>query len=51
MGGHVWGGSALFGLGFLAVAILATIFPLASPLLFGTMWLVSLIGLGNHYRH
>jgi serine/threonine protein kinase len=50
MGGHVWGGSALFGLGFLVVAILATVFPSVSPLIFGTMWLVSLIGLGNHYR-
>ncbi len=50
MAGHVWGGSALFGLGFLLVAILATVFTTVSPLIFGTMWLVSLIGLGNHYR-
>lgn len=50
MAGHVWGGSALFGFGFLMVALLTTFFSNVAPLLFGTMWLISLIGLANHYR-
>ncbi len=50
MAGHVWGGSALYGLGFLVVSIVTTIFVTAAPLLFGTMWLVGLIGLAGHYR-
>ena len=50
MGGHVWGGSAVLGLGFLAVAILSAFFLKISPLLFGTMWLLSLLALGRHYR-
>ncbi len=50
MAGHVWGGSALFGLGFLALAILTSHFTQAAPLLFGAMWLASLLGLARHYR-
>ena len=50
MAGHVWGGSALFGLGFLAVALIASYYTTIAPLLLGSMWLVSLSGLANHYR-
>jgi serine/threonine-protein kinase len=50
MAGHVWGGSAIFGLVFLAVSLLAAIFPEPAPLLFGTTWLISLLALGGHYR-
>lgn len=50
MAGHVWGGSALFGIGFLLLAVIITLFSAAAPLLFGVMWLISLIGLGSHYR-
>ena len=50
MGGHVWGCSALFGFGFLAVSLLTAIFPRFAPLLFGAMWLISLQCLGSHYR-
>ncbi len=50
MSGHVWGGSALFGLGFLGVAVLTVLLPTPAPLLFGTMWLISLVSLGQHYR-
>ncbi|TWU06473.1 serine/threonine protein kinase [Stieleria varia] len=51
MAGHVWGGSALFGLGFFVVALLAAYQPTVAPLMFGTMWLVSLWSLGRHYRY
>jgi predicted Ser/Thr protein kinase len=50
MSGHVWGGSALFGLAFFVVAVLTTIFVAQAPLLFGTMWLISLLSLAGHYR-
>lgn len=50
MAGHIWGGSAIFGIGFLGVAIVANQFPTISPLLLGGMWLVSLIALARHYR-
>ncbi len=50
MAGHVWGGSALFGFGFLLVSILTALFTHTAPLLFGSMWLLSLIGLARHYR-
>jgi predicted Ser/Thr protein kinase len=50
MSGHVWGGSALFGLAFFVVAVLTTVFVAQAPLLFGTMWLISLLSLAGHYR-
>jgi predicted Ser/Thr protein kinase len=50
MSGHVWGGSALFGLAFFVVAVLTTVFVVQAPLLFGTMWLISLLSLAGHYR-
>ena len=50
MSGHVWGGSALFGLAFLVVSLLTTVFVTEAPLLFGAMWLVSLLALARHYR-
>jgi serine/threonine-protein kinase len=50
MSGHVWGGSALFGLAFFVVAVLTTLFVAQAPLLFGTMWLISLLSLAGHYR-
>jgi hypothetical protein len=50
MSGHIWGGSALFGLGFLGVAIVANFFPILSPLMLGGMWFVSLCSLAHHYK-
>lgn len=50
MAGHIWGGSALFGLGFFGVALVANAFPEISPLLLGGMWLISMLGLARHYR-
>lgn len=50
MSGHVWGGSAIFGLAFLVVAALTALLPQAAPLLFGGMWLISMLGMGRHYR-
>ena len=49
MSGHVWGGSAILGVGFLVVAIICAVLMNVAPLLFGTMWLVSLVTLGRHY--
>jgi serine/threonine-protein kinase len=51
MAGHVWGGSALFGIGFLIVSLLANQFAAAAPLLLGSMWLISLGSLARHYRN
>lgn len=50
MAGHVWGGSALIGAGFLAVAFLIAAVPSLAPLLLGLAWLVGLYVLGRHYR-
>ena len=50
MSGHVWGGSALFGLAFLGVSLLTTVFVSTAPLWFGATWLISLLSLAHHYR-
>ncbi|WP_419189759.1 serine/threonine protein kinase [Stieleria marina] len=50
MSGHVWGGSAIIGIAFLLVAVLSAFLMNVAPLLFGTMWLISLVTLGHHYR-
>jgi serine/threonine-protein kinase len=50
MAGHVWGGSALFGLGFLATALLANYLPTYAPLLLGGMWFISLCSVAYHYH-
>lgn len=49
MAGHVWGGSALLGLGFLLVAVLTAWTPLSAPLWFGAMWWLALQVLGHRY--
>jgi eukaryotic-like serine/threonine-protein kinase len=50
MSGHIWGGAAPLGLGFLAVAIASAFAPTISPLLLGSMWLISMLTLARHYR-
>ena len=50
MAGHVWGGSALFGMGFFVVSLLSAWLVEFAPLLFAAMWLLSLSALGRHYR-
>ncbi len=50
MAGHAWGGSALFGVGFLIMAFLTAYYPPAAPLAYGAMWLVSLLWLARHYQ-
>ncbi|MGI9471697.1 MAG: serine/threonine-protein kinase, partial [Rubripirellula sp.] len=50
MAGHVWGGSAIFGLGFFVVAIISTLFIAQAPLYLGVMWFVSLLALARHYQ-
>ncbi len=48
--GHAWGGSAIFGVAFLILAFFTAYYPPAGPLLYGTMWLITLLGLARHYR-
>ncbi|MEM8666956.1 MAG: serine/threonine-protein kinase [Planctomycetota bacterium] len=50
MSGHVWGGAGLFGLAFFAVALISVYTIQFAPLLFGTLWLISLLSLARHYR-
>ena len=50
MSGHIWGGAAPLGLGFLAVAAACALAPSVSPLLIGTRWLLSMLILARHYR-
>ncbi|MGI9466882.1 MAG: serine/threonine protein kinase [Rubripirellula sp.] len=50
MSGHIWGGAAPLGLGFLAVAAACAFAPPVSPLLMGSMWLISMLVLARHYR-
>lgn len=50
MAGHVWGGAAPLGLGFLAVAMACYFVGAMAPLLLGSMWLISMLVLSHHYR-
>ena len=50
MSGHIWGGSASLGLGFLSVAVACAFFQTISPLLLGSMWLISMLTIARHYR-
>lgn len=50
MSGHVWGGTAILGIVFLAVALVLPFTGILAPLIFGTWWLASLIILAWHYR-
>lgn len=50
MAGHVWGGSALLGLMFFLIAIVASAIPRWGPLLFGLAWFVAMTILSQHYR-
>ncbi len=50
MAGHIWGGSALAGIAFFLVAPLMAWWPEIAPLLFGTMYLVAILAISQHYR-
>ena len=50
MAGHVWGGSAIFGVGFLITATISHFLPYYSPILLGFMWLISMSSLAIHYN-
>lgn len=50
MAGHIWGGSALCGVAFFLIAPLTTWFPSIAPLLFGSMYLIAIIAISQHYR-
>ena len=49
MAGHVWGGSMIAGVAFLATAAGSAALPVAAPLLFGGTWMASLGMLSRHY--
>lgn len=50
MSGHVWGGSAVYGVIFLLVAITSYLAPTYSPIFLGVTWLISLSSLAIHYN-
>lgn len=50
MAGHIWGGSALAGFGFFLVAMLMPLNLRFAPLLFGAMYLISIVAISQHYR-
>lgn len=49
MSGHIWGGSALCGVAFFAIAPLTALFPRIAPLLFGSTYLLSVFAISRHY--
>ncbi len=50
MSGHLWGGCAVLGGLFLVGSIATAQFPSVAPIVFGSIWLVSLLVLGQRYR-
>lgn len=50
MAGQIWGGSALVGLAFFIIAPLTAWLPQFAPLMFGTMYLISILAISQHYR-
>lgn len=50
MAGHVWAGSGLIGLGYMAIAVTSALAPGSASLQFGGMWLLALLILAGHYR-
>lgn len=50
MSGHVWGGAAVIGFAFMAVALVLPPRNDYAPLVFGAAWLVALATLAKHYR-
>lgn len=50
MAGHIWGGSALAGIAFFLVAPLMVWWRDEAPLLFGTMYLIAILAISQHYR-
>ncbi|MFG0287691.1 MAG: serine/threonine-protein kinase [Rhodopirellula sp. JB044] len=49
MAGHVWGGNAIAGLMFFALAACSAIWPRLSPLFLGGGWMIAMAVLGNRY--
>lgn len=50
MAGHIWGGSALAGIAFFLLAPLTAWLPSLAPLMFGGMYLISVLAISQHYR-
>ncbi|CAN0359275.1 unnamed protein product, partial [Hapterophycus canaliculatus] len=49
MAGHLWGGNAIIGLMFFAVAAVCIQWPTTAALALGTSWLVAMLILGRRY--
>ena len=50
MSGHIWGGSALYGVTFLVVAVISYFTPTYSPLWLGLTWFATMTSLAVHYN-
>lgn len=50
LGGHIWGGCTLIGLGFQLVTLLTALLPEIAPLVFGTAWLFATSALARRYH-
>jgi serine/threonine-protein kinase len=50
MSGHVWGGTAVIGFAFMAIALALPPMMNFAPLFFGATWLAALATLAKHYR-
>ncbi|WP_047815245.1 serine/threonine-protein kinase [Rhodopirellula islandica] len=48
--GHMWGGSALLGMGFIGMAFASIAFPEAAPLFLGGWWMVTMLVFSKRYR-
>ncbi|MCM2372413.1 serine/threonine-protein kinase [Aporhodopirellula aestuarii] len=49
MAGHLWGGNAITGLMFFAIAVGSAAWPRVSPLLLGTGWMIAMSVLARRY--
>ncbi|MCC9658921.1 serine/threonine-protein kinase [Rhodopirellula halodulae] len=48
--GHMWGGSALLGLGFIGMAFASVAIPTVAPLFLGGWWMVTMLVFSRRYR-
>ncbi|WP_430454337.1 bifunctional serine/threonine protein kinase/MFS transporter [Rhodopirellula europaea] len=48
--GHMWGGSALLGMGFIGMAFASVAIPVAAPLFLGGWWMVTMLVFSKRYR-
>jgi serine/threonine protein kinase len=48
--GHMWGGSALLGMGFIGMAFASIAIPDAAPLFLGGWWMITMLVFSKRYR-